>query len=207
MATSKESSTPRKVYVNKNNCVLCGFSFIQTEVSGTGEETVKKFLKLKLRLNAERIETIESVIDNFRPTDEEKELHGVCIKCFRKVESCIRVKKEHLKLKEELESSRERVVGMSLLLPALSPRRIVREKRQLRSPLSIPPAKQVKDFPSNFYVMKLTNVPALESIVAETTGCLYPKPPQPQAPMVVKGEGFFCFFLILNKYIGCKSSV
>ena len=80
MATSKESSTPRKVYVNKNNCVLCGFTFIQTEVSGTGEETVKKFLKLKLRLNAERIETIESVIDNFRPTDEEKELHDVCIK-------------------------------------------------------------------------------------------------------------------------------
>ena len=52
-------------------------------------------------------------------------------------------KKENLKLKEELESSRERVVGMSLLLPALSPRRIVREKRQLRSPLSIRPAKQV----------------------------------------------------------------
>ena len=62
------------------------------------KKTVKKFLKLKLRLNAERTETIKSVIDNFRPTEEEKELHGVCIKCYRKVESCMRVKKEHLKL-------------------------------------------------------------------------------------------------------------
>ena len=92
---------------------------------------------------------------------------------------------------------------MSLLLPAISPRRVVREKRQVRSPLSIRPGKQVKNFPRKFYVMKLTYVPTLEAILAETIGSLYPKPPQPRAPMVVKGE----FFFNLKKYIGCKSSV
>jgi hypothetical protein len=52
---SAASDTPRKKYVRSNICVLCGLSFIQTEITPEGVEIYcKQLMKTKLWLSHER---------------------------------------------------------------------------------------------------------------------------------------------------------
>jgi hypothetical protein len=83
---SAVSDTPKKKYVRSNICVLCGLSFIQTEISPEGVEIYcKQLMKTKLRLSHERVVMIQRVIEQF-VLPEDGTTDGVCIKCYRHVE-------------------------------------------------------------------------------------------------------------------------
>ncbi|CAC5407727.1 unnamed protein product [Mytilus coruscus] len=164
---SSEVCTPRKISVRTNSCVLCGFSFIQIEISSTGERIEKKLFKMKLQLNSERIAIISSVVTGFEVNAEVDKDNGVCIKCFRKVQQSIKLKKDALKMKEELSASRVKVQQTILNLP--SSRKFQIEKRMLRSPASTQISKQMKTFPTCTIATPLCSIPSFESILTKAT--------------------------------------
>jgi hypothetical protein len=57
---------PRKISIRTNSCVLCGFSFIETEITSSGERIVHKRFTQKVKLNPEKISIICDVISNFQ---------------------------------------------------------------------------------------------------------------------------------------------
>ena len=62
--------TPRRIYYNSNICVLCGFAFVQSEVTSTGEKIDKKFFNKKLKLTDQRIKAVTAIVDGFDFHDE-----------------------------------------------------------------------------------------------------------------------------------------
>ena len=144
---SAASGAPRKKYVRSNICVLCGLSFIQTEITREGVEIYcKQLMKTKLRLSNERVLMIQRVIEQF-VLPEDGTTDGVCIKCYRHVESVIKLEtqKENLK-KQIIESWRKEHTLM--LTPSSKITRRVTQKRLLRSPgVSLPPSKEIRVFP------------------------------------------------------------
>ena len=50
--------TPRRVYDRDNLCLLCGFSFVHTEISEEGVRKEVKLFKQKLKITDDRVEII-----------------------------------------------------------------------------------------------------------------------------------------------------
>jgi hypothetical protein len=94
--------TPKRLYCQSNICVLCSFSFIQREITATGELVETKFLKKKLRLTEERIRKIKMVVESFEIDSAHDERNGVCLKCYGKVERVLHLQEGREKLKAEL---------------------------------------------------------------------------------------------------------
>lgn len=128
-------ATPRKLYsLIDNICELCGFSFLETEILPDGTKKVTKHLTNKLRLNPERISAITSVLEGYESTNVERTNNGVCLKCFRNIQKCIKLDSDLKSLKTELSSKWDCVKRSQLALPSPSKHTIT--KRLLRSPSS-----------------------------------------------------------------------
>ena len=123
--------TPKRVYLLDNVCIICNFSFIQSEIKPDGSVVVNKYLNLKHKLNQEKINTIEKVVGPLHMTVGEAKNAGVCKKCHAKVEKCIRLQSEVEEIKHWCKTSIQKSTA-TMLLP--SPRRHAIEKRLLRSP-------------------------------------------------------------------------
>ena len=157
--------TPRKISIRTNSCVLCGFSFIETEITSSGERIVHKRFTQKVKLNLEKISIICDVISNFQLDPDIDKDNGVCVKCFRKVKNA-KYQKDSLKIREELTASRARVVQMTLNLP--SPDKLQSEKRLLRSPATTQQSKQMKTFP-NTVIKRVTNIPTFDMLLEKAS--------------------------------------
>ncbi|XP_053388534.1 uncharacterized protein LOC128551661, partial [Mercenaria mercenaria] len=93
-------STPRKQHIVTDKCALCSFSFCNIEITSSGE-TFKNttYLNRKLKLTVEKIEDLKVILGvrDFVPTET-----GICIKCYRKVESVKKTEKELQKTKQTI---------------------------------------------------------------------------------------------------------
>lgn len=103
-------STPRRQLSLIDRCCFCGFSFIETIVTGSGRKVVQKQSKMKLRLNEEGFHKIKEVVC-IQLSDSEK---AICQKCYRKVESVLRQEKQIQEMKTELQECRNRVQQVCL---------------------------------------------------------------------------------------------
>lgn len=92
-------STPRRIYGPDNICVFCSFSFVQTDITGSGRKVEKKHLKQKLRFTEERVALIKLVINNF--TIPENTNNGICQKCYRLFEKIINNENEAKKTEKQ----------------------------------------------------------------------------------------------------------
>ena len=102
---STASDSPRKKYIRSNICVICGLSFIQTEIIPKSVEfQCKKLMKQKLRLSHERVVIIQRVLEQFL-LPEDRTNDGVCIKCYRQVSSAIKLENQKEKLKTQITES------------------------------------------------------------------------------------------------------
>ncbi|XP_048728332.2 uncharacterized protein LOC125646190 [Ostrea edulis] len=137
MATS---TTPRKTCVLSDICILCRFSFVQTEKTIGGEEKVHKFYEMKLKLNNERLENIRK-ITGLTDVDVTNIINaGVCKICYRTVESVLKTESKHDLIKQEFHGIGLNTVKTNML-QLLSPRRKTITERMLRS-RSMPSAKK-----------------------------------------------------------------
>ena len=82
-------ATPHRLYYSSNICVLCGFTFVQTEVTATGEQKEIKFINRKLKITQEKIDIIRQVIGEF--IHDLSSPNGVCKTCFRSIERVLRL--------------------------------------------------------------------------------------------------------------------
>ena len=57
---NRRISNTAKISIRTNSCVLCGFSFIETEITSSGERIVHKRFTQKVKLNPEKISIIKS---------------------------------------------------------------------------------------------------------------------------------------------------
>jgi len=129
---SANSDRPRKKYIRSNSCVICGLSFIQTEITAKGVEIHCKILmKQKLRLSHERVVVILRVLEQSM-LPEERTNDDVCIKCYRQVESVIQLEHQKEKLKAQITESL-RKVPTEMLTPWSKSTRRVTQKRLRRS--------------------------------------------------------------------------
>jgi hypothetical protein len=99
---NRRISNTAKISIRTNSCVLCGFSFIETEITSSGERIVHKRFTQKVKLNPEKISIICDVISNFQLDPDIDKDNGVCVKCFRKVENAVKYQKDSLKIREVL---------------------------------------------------------------------------------------------------------
>ena len=123
MAAALPPKTPQKIYSITNVCCLCGFSFLVKEVDSEGNTVIRKFVKLKLRLNEEKRRAICEVTQADLPKNSE----GVCIKCFAKVEKVLKYRKEIREILANFELHRKRNL-------AKTPGSSLRKKRGRTSP-------------------------------------------------------------------------
>lgn len=156
-------STPKREYSLIDRCCLCGFSFLETTVSGSGTKVTQKQYKLKLRLNEERLGSIQEVI-SIQLSDFEK---AVCQKCYRKVDSVKRMEKQIQEIKFELQESRNRVQQDISTT--------VRQKRLLRSPLQPQPYK-INRFPTTVSVKHPVQLTSFLNLTTSSVPQLAPVP-------------------------------
>lgn len=95
------ASTPRRVYCRNNICVLCGFSFIQTDINDKGEKIEKKHFTLKYKLTDERVKNIKQVLQQFEVSSDRDVNNGVCHKCLKYVEKYVKCTKEAAEIKSQ----------------------------------------------------------------------------------------------------------
>jgi hypothetical protein len=103
--TGCEVGAPERRSYRANVCVLCCFSFIQTEITPSGEKVETKFLTKKLKLTDERVDKIKLVIDSFELGSARNYRNGVCVKCFSKVERVLQLKTQLSTLRSKLEQN------------------------------------------------------------------------------------------------------
>ena len=77
--------TPKKVYFYANNCIICGFRFVQTIKDSEGNEKSVKYFNKKLKMTKDRIELLEECLGTTILNEADTQ-HGVCVPCFRSVE-------------------------------------------------------------------------------------------------------------------------
>ena len=110
--------TPRRIYLQENVCVICGFCFETRETTTSGDVIVKKLNNLKLKLTAERVQNIEKVIEskeNFN-FDGPK---GICVKCNRSIERVLCLKNEIRSITEHIKDANTRTMrAFTLALPS-----------------------------------------------------------------------------------------
>ena len=187
--TNDMVSTPRRVYCRLNICLLCAFSFVQTEISASGEIKQTKLHNEKHRLNEDKVSKIKLVVSDFTYDPVKDRDNGVCRKCFNSIEKIIKREQELCELKKKVETSRAHVRDFLLTLP--SPRKLKVEKRLLRSPAQHLPAKQQKqaNFPqlANISVKKLVNLQPLH-VIAHGPGTVVVSTARPPIPILPKRE-------------------
>lgn len=159
MMSTVGNLTPRRIYDAQNICLLCAFSFIYTDILSTGEKQEVKLLKQKLRLTEERIDNVRKIIPSFNIKEVDKN-SGVCVKCYKTVEKGIRMEEQLIKLKSDLNKSRQEVMAAKS--------RTQVEKRLLRSPFSSVQPKQPKSFPSNITLKHAIQLPSFGDILLMT---------------------------------------
>lgn len=120
--------TPRKTCVLGDQCIVCGFSFVQHERTADGKEIIHKFYQSKLKLNLERIECIKKVTER---SDVQECDGGMCRKCFRSVESVIKTDEKNQVAKQKIRESMD-FVYRTQIISIPSPRRTSVTKRMLR---------------------------------------------------------------------------
>ena len=122
----------------------------------TGVKQEVKLLKQKRRLTEERIDNMRKIIPSFSIKEVDRN-SGVCVKCYKTVEKGIRMEEQLVKLKSDLNKSRQDVMAAK----NSSSMRTQVEKRLLRSPFSSVQPKQTKSFPSNItlkHALQLPNI-------------------------------------------------
>ncbi|KAK6168269.1 hypothetical protein SNE40_022130 [Patella caerulea] len=130
--------TPKKVYLKKDVCILCGVSFILREVTSKGEIIERKQYKNRWAVTDERLEKIKKVnLRNFESDTTVEDLYdnGVCSTCLNKVENILKYENSIMQLKLDLTQSRENAKQL-LLQPQQES-----AKRLPGSPSSKPPLK------------------------------------------------------------------
>ncbi|CAC5383779.1 unnamed protein product [Mytilus coruscus] len=103
----KSPATPRRVYYLSNICVICGFSFIQTDITPSGHKVEKRLTNKKLKLSKERVDNIRKVIEVFE--HEHGQINGICITCYRHIEKVLKLQEELGSLQKELNDTRSGV--------------------------------------------------------------------------------------------------
>lgn len=139
--------TPRRIYLQDNVCVICGFCFETRETSASGEIVVRKLNNLKLKLTNERVANIAKVIESKENLILDR-LKGICIKCNRAVERVLRLKNEVRSLTENIKESNARTMRICTLALPSPTRRAHVEKRLANSPATEQTRKQTR-FPTN----------------------------------------------------------
>lgn len=139
--------TPRKIYYNSNICVICGFSFIQTEVTATGRTIERNHTNKKLKLSDERVKKIKQVINNF--IYEHEHINGVCKKCYSHIEKVLKLHRDVESLEKELNETRSGVRRSYNLTCSKSKSQQKQYEKRLLSPISDRPEKMPKstEFP------------------------------------------------------------
>lgn len=164
MEEVKSPVTPRRIYYQSNICILCGFSFIQTEVLFTGQIVQKKYLNKKLKLTEERIKNITIVVSDFEP--EPTSINGVCVKCYRHIEKVIQMQTDLSKMQKDLTEARHDVRKAYKLTCSRSAKKT--EKRLHMSPL-LKEQHQIKHqkttFISEFSVVHLLTIPTFDEMI------------------------------------------
>ena len=106
-------STPRRVYCRLNICLLCAFSFVQTEISASGEIKQTKLHNEKHRLNEDKVSKIKLVVSDFTYDPVKDRDNGVCRKCFNSIEKIIKREQEKIVF---LTTKYEQIVKLEHLL-------------------------------------------------------------------------------------------
>ncbi|XP_048757078.2 uncharacterized protein LOC125667567 isoform X1 [Ostrea edulis] len=159
------SATPRKTCLLSDACILCGFCFKQIEKASDGSEKIQKFSEIKLRLNEERWGNIRKLTGVLTDLDE-KGLGGVCKKCYRQVESVLKIEAKNAVVKERFHEMAVRTLKTKMLqLP--SPRRTSITKRMLRSPDTHVPSTKKKSF--DVSVVKLVQLTPFKDLTNTRT--------------------------------------
>lgn len=154
--------TPRRIYYKANICVLCGFAFVQSEITSTGETIERNLFNKKLKLTDDKVKSIQHVLSEFQH-DSVSSSNGVCKNCYRTVERIIKIEKEVEQLQIEISRSRSSV-RTKYQLATPSPTKSKIEKR-----LRISPEKTVKrPFPSSFKKVTVVNIPPIPTILPKT---------------------------------------
>lgn len=164
MDQAEEPQTPRRIYYKANICVLCGFAFVQAEVTSTGETIEKKLFNKKLKLTEEKISAIRNVLGEFNHECIISN-NGVCKQCFRTIERINKAEKEVEELQKEIKTSRS-LVRQKYQLATPSPTKTKIEKR-LRSVISPEKANVEKrrSFPTTFSQVELVNILPLPPVL------------------------------------------
>lgn len=159
----KSPVTPRRVYFKSNICVLCGYAFVQREVTASGETIEKKFFNKKLKLTRDRVVLIQKVLEEFSPEDETD--NGVCKNCFRGVEKLIKMDEEMKNLQQQISEAR-RVVRHKYQLATPSPSKTKIEKRLLKSPQASEQSKKLqRTFPVAVNLVQTVTVPTFDELL------------------------------------------
>lgn len=187
--------TPRKVYFKSNICVVCGFNFIQKEITSTGIEIEKKFTNRKIKLTLERVAVIIQVISNF---EAEHGQNGICTKCYGQVERVLRMQKDIEKSQKELNETRggvRRSYNLTCSKSKSQTKREQYEKRLLQSPISDRSQKRARsDFPTNVSVVSMVTLPSFKELVSDMptestiAEVLHPKTARRSLPFTAQSE-------------------
>lgn len=164
MDQTEEPQTPRRIYYKSNICVLCGFAFVQAEVTSTGETIEKKLFNKKLKLTEEKILAIRNVLGEFNHECITSN-NGVCKQCFRTIEKIIKSEKEVEELQKEIKASRS-LVRRKYQLATPSPTKAKTEKRlrSFTSPEKLNVEKR-RPFPTFFNKVELVNILPLPPVL------------------------------------------
>lgn len=164
----KSPATPRRVYYLSNICVICGFSFVQTDITPSGHKVEKKLTNHKLKLTRERVDNIKKVIEVFE--HEHEQVNGVCKKCYRHIEKVLKLQEDLGSLQKDLNDTRSGVrmtYNLTCSKTKSESKRQSYEKRLLRSPLSQQPSKQQRtDFPTAVSVVTMMTLPTFPQILS-----------------------------------------
>lgn len=166
----KSPVTPRRIYYQSNICILCGFSFIQTEVLVTGQTVQKKYLNKKLKLTEERIKKITSVVNDFET--EPTSINGVCVKCYRHIEKVIQMQTDLAKMQTDLTEARHDVRKTYHLTCTKSAKKTEKRLRTCMSPLlqQQPLKYQKTTFTSELSVVHLLTIPTFDEMIHAPKG-------------------------------------
>ncbi|XP_062581297.1 uncharacterized protein LOC134243098 [Saccostrea cucullata] len=134
--------TPRRVYLQRNICVICGFCFETRETDSLGNVEIKTRFNLKLKLTNDRLQNIAEVLGSLENLDVGQK--GICIKCNRSVERILRLGAEVRELTEQIQNHFSRTQER-LTVVLRSPGLVT--KRLASSPVLVQP-KKITKFPS-----------------------------------------------------------
>ncbi|XP_048749207.2 uncharacterized protein LOC125661274 isoform X2 [Ostrea edulis] len=159
------SKTPQKIYFNDNECIICGFRFVETVEDSDGTQRCVKHFNKKLKLTTDRVKSIEVCIDEVITINDQTQ--GVCVPCYRSVERLQNLMSTVESLKLKITSNYKNTTKqMSLLVPSPS-RRLITTKRLVNSPFRVNKMKP-PDLPAplaNFRVHYPTKIKPLTEVV------------------------------------------